>query len=240
MGLRDIERKIRANSAYQRKEAELLLDELDQMIENVQTLKKQLKKFEKKHGKEITDNKDYYMKISELRDNLGLPEELGVYDWKDSPSFSDKFGKSDYYDQLAHEILELGKFVIAETGGLISVAEIVLKINKKRPGKLVPPRDIIKSLEKLIKDKLISPLRKLKSGVLIAEFVNIEMSKDQEAVFNLASRHGFLTKESLIIQLGWNSERASNILEELVTNGLALKDESYHEGTKYWFPGLGQ
>lgn len=240
MGLRDIERKIRSKSAYQRKEAEILLEELDQMIENVENLKKQLKKFEKKHGKDIKENREYYEKIADLRDTLGLPGEVGIYDWKDSPSFTDKIGKSEYYDQLAHEILEFGKEIVAETGGLIAVAEIVLKINKVRPGKLVPPRDVIKALNRLVDDKLISPLRKLESGVMVVEFVTIELSKDQEEVFNLASRHGFLTQESLIIQLGWPPERASTVLEELVKEGIALKDESYQEGTKYWFPSLGQ
>ncbi|MHA2092541.1 MAG: hypothetical protein ACW98K_16975 [Candidatus Kariarchaeaceae archaeon] len=70
MGLRDIERKITTKSAYQRKEAELLLQELDQLIENVETLKKDLRKFEKKHGKDIQSNKDYYEKISLLREEI--------------------------------------------------------------------------------------------------------------------------------------------------------------------------
>ncbi|MCY3411316.1 MAG: hypothetical protein INQ03_06735 [Candidatus Heimdallarchaeota archaeon] len=240
MGLRDIDRKIRINSAFQRQEAEMLLQELDQMIENVEILKEQLKKFEKTHKNEIKGNKEYYEKIAEIRDSLGLPDEVGIYEWKDAPTLTDRLSKSGYYDQLAHEILEYGKLAVVETGGMISVAELVLKINKSRPGKLVPPRDVIKSLKLLIDDDLLPPLRKLASGVIIAEFVAIELSKDQEAVFSLASRHGFLTQESLIVQLGWPAERAIRILEELVKQGIALKDESYHEGTKYWFPSLGQ
>ena len=240
MGLRDIERKIRSKSAYQRKEAELLLDELDLMIENIEGLKEQLKKFEKKHGKDISANKDYYSKVSELRENLGLPQEIGIYEWKDSPSLRDKISGKGYYDQLGNELLELGKYAISETGGLISIAEIVLKINKTRPGKLVPPKDVVKALNNLVDVELISPLRKLSSGVLVAEFIAIEMSEDQEEIFNLASRHGFLTQETLLIQLGWSADRSSRVLEELVKQGIAIKDETYHEGIKYWFPSLGQ
>lgn len=240
MGLRDIEKKIRSKSAYQRKEAEMLLQQLDQMIENVAALKDQLKKFEKNHGKEIQENKDYYQKISELRGGLGLPSEIGMYEWKDSPSFKDKFGNKGYYDLLANEILELGKSAINDTGGLFSIAELVIKLNKIRPGKVVPPKDVLKALDNLIESKLIPPIRKLKSGVLVVEFVAVELSSDQELVFNLASQKGFLTQETLIVQLGWNPERATRILEELVINGMALKDESYQEGIKYWFPSLGQ
>ena len=39
MGLGNIERKIRSDSAYQRKEAELLIEKLDMMIENLDKMK---------------------------------------------------------------------------------------------------------------------------------------------------------------------------------------------------------
>lgn len=240
MGLRDIERKLRSNSAYQRKEAEVLLDELDNMIENIDNLKKQLKNFEKKHEKELKTNKDYYAKVSTLRDELGLPQEIGVYEWKESASLKDRITGGGYYDQLGFEILELGKKIVSETGGIISVAELVLQINKSRPGKLVTPKDTIKAIESLVDAKLIQPLRKLSSGVLIVEFVSIELSDDQSKVLDLASRHGFLTRESLITHSNWAPERANIVLEELVKTGIALKDETYEEGTKYWFPSLGQ
>ena len=203
-------------------------------------MKEQLKKFEKKHDKEIKTNKEYYSKVSRIREELGLPEEIGIYEWRDSPTMLDRLRGSGYYDQLGNEILELGKLLLQETGGLISVAELSLRVNKIRPGKLVSPKDIIRSLNSLVDTKLIQPLRKLDSGVLIVEFISIELSDDQKTVFNLASRHGFLTKESLIMLSNWSPERVSRVLEELVKQGIALKDESYHEGVKYWFPSLGQ
>ena len=141
--------------------------------------------------------------------------------------------------ELANDILELGKYAVSDTGGLISVAEIVLKLNKTRPGKLIPPKDVIRALDNLVETSLISPLRKLASGVMIAEFVSIELSADQEAVFNLASRKGFLTQEIMLIQLGWSAERSNRVLNELVKEGIAIKDESYQEGMKFLFPSLG-
>ncbi|MDH5403638.1 MAG: EAP30/Vps36 family vacuolar-sorting protein [Candidatus Heimdallarchaeota archaeon] len=240
MGLRDIERKLKINSAYQRKEAEVILQEIDQMIENVEILKEQLKKFEKEHGKEIKDNRDYYEKIALVREELGLPTEVGVYEWKDSPSLKDRMGGKGYYEELADEILKIGKSHMANTGGMISLAEIILQINKIRPGRLVSPKDVKKSLETLVDAEVIQPLRKLPSGVLIVEFIAIELSEDQQTVLDIASRKGFLTRENLILVSNWPPERATRILNEMVDNGIALKDESYHEGTKYWFPSLGQ
>lgn len=240
MGLRDIERKLATKSAFQQKDGELLLVELDKMIEEFKNLEKTLKRFEKKHGKKLKENKEYYAKISELRKTIGLPEEIGVYDWKENPSLLDKITGKGYFDQLAYEILELSKGYIKETGGLISVAELTLKINKVRPGKIVPPDDVVKALKSLADDKLIQPLRELDSGVLIVEFVSIEMSDDQRHVFNIAARHGYLTMEKLIVKTSWSQERASRVLESLVNDGMALKDASFAEGTKYWFPSLGE
>jgi hypothetical protein len=239
MGLRDIEHKIAKKSAYQVKDAELMLIELDNLIEGFKELEKQLKKFEKKHGDDIKKNKDYYTKLSELRSELGLPEEIGVYNWKDSPSFMDKLTGKGYFDQLANDIIELGSKVKSESGGLISVAELTLKLNKNRPGKLIPPRDVIRVLESLAKDDLIQPIRTLESGVKIVEFVSIEMSDDQQKILSLASRQEFLTMEQLLIKTKWSMERARLAMDSLVEQGIALKDEQYSEGTKYWFPSLG-
>jgi hypothetical protein len=120
------------------------------------------------------------------------------------------------------------------------LAELVIQINRRRPGKIVTPKDVSRSLDKLVDDKLIQPLRKLPSGVLIVEFVAIELSSDQQSVFDIASRFGFLTREKLIMHTSWEPERASRVLNELIQQGVVLKDETYHEGTKYWFPSLGE
>ena len=240
MGLRDIERKIRMKSAYQQKEAELMLTELDQLIENYKALEKQLRQFEKKHGKQIQENKEYYQKITEFRRELGLPDEIGVYEWKEKPGFIDRLTGKGYYDQLANEILEIGKQSVRETGGLMSIAELTLRINKSRPGKVVPPDDVVRSLETLVKSGLIPQLRKLDSGVKIVEFVTVDLSKDQEVVLSLASRKGGeLTLEELVMKTKWPIERATRAVNALVDDGIALKDETYAEGTKYWFPALG-
>ena len=238
MGLRDIERKLKSNSAYQRKEAEILIDQLDRMIENLETLKGQLKTFEKEHKGEIETNKEYYQKVSTIREQLGLPLEVGVYEWKDGASLKDKITGSGFYDQLSMEVLEIGKKVTMSTGGIISVAELVLKLNKERPGKIVSASDITKALNKLIDAELIQPLRKLGSGVLIAEFVAVNLSTDQQAILDLASRQGFVTVEKVLVSTDWNADRAQRVLAEMEKSGMAIKEESMQEGIKYWFPSL--
>ena len=238
MGLRDIERKIRTKGAYEKKDAELLLLEIDNLMDNVIELKEHLKKLEKKWGKELKTNKAYYEKVTEIRRSLGLPEEIGVYEWKESPSWKDKVTGKGYYEQLSIEILELGRSLIPKNGGLISLAELLLQINKARPGKVVSAKDLKRALNLLIKEKLIPDFKKLENDVILVEFVSVELSPDHEKVLSLAARQGYVTFEDLIMKLEWNEERANRVLNQLVEKGIAIKDETYTEGTKYWFPGL--
>jgi len=239
LGLRDIEKKIKVKSAFQVKEAELIIKELEQMIENVKNIKKQLKKFEKKYGDKIRTNKEYYEKLAGLREELGLPTEIGRYEWKEAPTLKDKLTGGGFYDLLANEILELGQKLTPENGGIMAISELITKINKMRPGKLVSIDDIYRALEKLINTKLIPPLKTLESGVKIIEFTPIEFSPDHDVVLNFASRKGYVTREELLMRTGWSEERIDRCLKFFEENGIARVDKSYAEGTKYWFPGLG-
>ncbi len=238
MGLRDIEKKIKIKSAFQVKDAELMIKELELMIDNISEVKKQLKKFEKKYGDKISDNKDYYDKLAILREELGLPTEIGRYDWKEAPTLKDKLTGKGFYDVLANEILELGQQLTPENGGIISIGELFTQLNKVRPGRIVSIDDMRRSIDKLINSKLLPPHRVLDSGVKILEFTTVEFSTDHDILLNYASREGFVTKETLLMKTDWTEERIDRSLKFFEEHGIARVDRSYSEGTKYWFPGL--
>jgi len=238
VGLRDIEKKIKVKSAFQVKDAELMIKELEQMINNISEIKKELKKFEKKYGDKISENKDYYEKLANLREELGLPTEIGRFDWKEAPTFKDRLTGRGFYDVLANEILELGQELIPENGGIIAVGELFTQLNKKRPGRMVSIDDMRRSIDKLINSQLLPPYRILGSGVKILEFITVEFSTDHDIILNYASREGFITKEALLMKTDWTEERIDRTLKFFEEHGIARVDKSYSEGTKYWFPGL--
>ncbi|MHA1686917.1 MAG: EAP30/Vps36 family vacuolar-sorting protein [Candidatus Heimdallarchaeaceae archaeon] len=240
MGLRDIEKKIKIKSAFKVKEAELIIKELEQMIDNVKTIKKQLRKFESKYSKQIRENKEYYEKLAGLREELGLPTEIGKFDWKEAPTLKDRLTGGGFYDILANEILELGQELSEENGGIMAVSELWTELNKRRPGKMVSIDDLYRALGKLIDAKLIPPFKVLDSGVKIIEFTPIEFSADHDIILNIASRTGYVTKEDLLLRTGWPEERIQRCLTFFEEQGIARVDRSYAEGTKYWFPGLGR
>ncbi len=101
MGLREIEEKIRVKAAYKKKSVEIMLEELGTLLESMKELKKRVKVFEDKWGKDIKENKEFYEKMSNIREELGLPEEVGVFKWKEKPGALEKLtGKGSFYDQL--------------------------------------------------------------------------------------------------------------------------------------------
>ncbi|MFW9921685.1 MAG: EAP30/Vps36 family vacuolar-sorting protein [Candidatus Thorarchaeota archaeon] len=239
MGLRDIEKKIRMKSAFQTKEAEIMIKDLEIMLENIRELHKQLKDFEKKWKKDITTNEKSYEKLVELRQELGLPNELGVYEWKESATFWDKIGGGDFFERLGVEILGKAKDTQEFTGGIMTLGEAVLLINKDRPGKIIPVKDVVTAIEKLTEAKVIPEMRELKSGVKLIEFIPVNLSDDQEEVLSISTRKGWITMEELILKTSWTQERAERALEAMRESGIARVDSSYSEGRKYYFPGLG-
>lgn len=239
MGLRDIEKKIRIKSAYKAKEAELMIDDLERMLENIRELHSQLKKFEKKWKKDIEKNKDSYKKLVELRQELGLPNELGIYEWKESATFWDKVGGGDFFERLGVEILEKAKEIQEYTGGLMTLGEVVLLVNKGRPGKIIPSKDVVEAIEKLSNAKLIPKPKELKSGVVLVEFIPANLSDDQEEVLALSTRKGWISMEELLLKTRWTQKRCERALESMRDAGIARVDASYAEGKKYYFPGLG-
>ncbi len=239
MGLREIEKKIRIKSAFKGKEAEIMIKDLEIMLENIRELQSRLKKFEKKWKKDITGNEDSYNKLVELRQELGLPDELGVYEWKESASFWDKIGGGDFFERLGVEILEKAKEVQEYTGGLMTLGEVVILVNKGRPGKIIPVKDVVTSISKLSDAKVIPEVRELKGGVKLVEFIPANLSEDQEEVLTLSTRKGWISIEELIMKTSWNQERSERALEAMRDTGIARVDASYAEGKKYYFPGLG-
>ncbi|MCK5158367.1 MAG: hypothetical protein KAR08_04380 [Candidatus Heimdallarchaeota archaeon] len=239
MGLRDIEKKIRIKSAYKAKEAELMITDLERMLENIRELHSQLKKFEKKWKKDIEKNKDSYKKLVELRQELGLPNELGIYEWKESATFWDKVGGGDFFERLGVEILEKAKEIQEYTGGLMTLGEVVLLVNKGRPGKIIPSKDVVEAIEKLSNAKLIPKPKELKSGVVLVEFIPANLSDDQEEVLALSTRKGWISMEELLLKTRWTQKRCERVLESMRDAGIARVDASYAEGKKYYFPGLG-
>lgn len=238
MGLRNIEEKMKKESAIRDKGADLALKEMESMITSIKSLNEQLKKIEKKYGNELRSNPALLEKVASIRSELGLPVELGIFEKKDKPGLLDKLTGGGFYDQLALQILDIGKKSLKDTGGVMSFAELIKRVQELYKGHVVSINDIQKSLQILEKNNLLAKIEVLDSGFKIIHFVTQELSPDMNDILKLANKHsGQLSREQIILETGWTLDRLNRVMDYLEEKQITIKDESF-EGITYYFPGI--
>ncbi|MHA1268710.1 MAG: EAP30/Vps36 family vacuolar-sorting protein [Candidatus Helarchaeota archaeon] len=239
MGLREIERDIELRAKMRKKSPEYMIKELELILKSYKDLREQVKEFEKKYGNLIVENPEYQDKLKEIRVEIGLSE-IQSEDFKIKPSSIEKItGKGTFYNQLGIQILNMAKKKIIETGGIMTLAEVVLRINEGRPTGTVSALDVVRAINILEKAEVIPGIKKLESGIKIVEFIPVELTPDQGIILNMASSKGFITLEEIIMNTNWTQDRIERVLQTLLEKNIAKIDQSYATGKKYYFPGLG-
>lgn len=239
LGLHEIEKEIKMKSAFQRKRVELMMEELKGMLNAVKELRKRVEEFEEEYGDLIIELPEYQRKLDTIKAEVGLPttEELAIK--KKKPGIIERLtGKGKFYEELSMKILDIATKTAKETGGIISLADLTLKINRVMRDISISPVDVAKALKNLEEAGLISGIRKLKSGVKIVEVFPIELTKDQNEILSLASKRGWVTLENVMIETKWSRERVIRALKSLEEAGIAIYDPNYTKGSRWYFPGF--
>jgi hypothetical protein len=240
MGLWEIEKQMEMDAAYKKKRVELMLKELEHMLQAISQLRDKADSFEQTYGEVLEVTPEYSEKAAAIAHELGitLPGIPFSEDMKEKPGLVERLtGRGRFYDELGLQILDIAKRRRETTGGIMTLAEIVLLVNKQRQTS-VSQVNIAKAIQNLANAKLIPGIRKLPSGIRIVELVPRELTNDQVAVLSLASRTGYTTLEEVMTKTGWNRERSDAALKSLESVGAAKIDKSYVHGTRYFFPGL--
>ena len=240
MGLWEIEKQMEMDAAYKKKRVELMLKELEHMLQAISQLRDKADSFEKTYGEVLEVTPEYSEKAAAIAHELGitLPGIPFSEDMKEKPGLVERLtGRGRFYDELGLQILDIAKRRRESTGGIMTLAEIVLLVNKQRQTS-VSQVNVAKAIQNLANAKLIPGIRKLPSGIRIVELVPRELTNDQVAILSLASRTGYTTLEDVMTKTGWNRERSDAALKSLESVGAAKIDKSYVHGTRYFFPGL--
>ena len=238
MGLRNIEEKLKKEASIRDKGADLALKEIESMVTSIKDLNEQLRTIEKKYGNELRSNPALIEKITSIREELGLPTELGIFEKKDRPGLIDKLTSGGFYDQLAIQILDIGKRSLKETGGVMSFSELIKRIQDLYKGHVVSINDIQKALQILEKNNLLAKIEILDSGFKIIHFVTQELSPDMNEVLKLAHKYnGQLSRERIILETGWTLDRITRIMNYFEEKQIVVKEDSL-EGSTYYFPGI--
>ncbi|MHA2073582.1 MAG: hypothetical protein ACW97X_03110, partial [Candidatus Hodarchaeales archaeon] len=85
MGLRRIEEKLTREAEMKRKGAEMALKSLETMSQKVQELHSDLQALENRYQTDIKKNPELAQQVMRLREELGLPLAIGIYDVGEKP-----------------------------------------------------------------------------------------------------------------------------------------------------------
>ncbi len=239
MGLRRIEEKITQEAALKVKGSQLALKNLEEMSNQVQKLHKELQRLETRYKSDIKKNPDLAQKVMKLREELGLPLAIGIFDVGDKPSIKDRLqGKDEYTNYLALRILEVGKLSRSRSGGILSVSDLILKLNDENKGIVVSISDVNDALKLLVSNGLIHQVRKL-VGMKIIEFLDPQLSQDNQTILEIAAQtNGQITMTELVQKTSWSIERIERGLNSLISKKIVVKSNTL-DGVVLSFPGIG-
>jgi regulator of replication initiation timing/Fe2+ or Zn2+ uptake regulation protein len=238
MGLRRIEEKLTQEAETKRKGAELALKSLETMSRKVHELHDELQKLEKQYQADIKKNPELAQRLMKLREELGLPRAIGIYEVAKKPSFVQRLkGKDEYHNFIALQILELGKKLRNQTGGFVSISELTLRLNDESQGITIAINDINTALDLLKSNGMIHSIRQL-SGIRVVEFFDPNLSEDHQRIIELAARsQGEIGLTEIVQETSWNVDRVNQALNTLIKKKIAIKSQTL-DGTVLSFPGI--
>ena len=235
MGLRRIEDKLAKEAALREKGADYAIKELEDMITNLKNLHKQLESIEKKY-KDQLKNPKISSKLMNIREELGLPTALGAFKPKMKPGIVDKLSGGGFFEQLALQVLEIGQEAIPKTGGTLSYADLIKRVQEKYSGYVISLGELDRAIAILLKHDLLIRVDTT-GGIKTLVFAESD-SPDLESIVKIAMKNqGQLSREKIVIETGWKLDRINRALEILEQKHLVEKIESV-EGTQYYFPGI--
>ncbi|XP_057243993.1 vacuolar-sorting protein SNF8 isoform X1 [Malurus melanocephalus] len=153
--------------------------------------------------------------------------------------WSELLGFGDFYYELGVQIIEVCLALKHRNGGLITLEELQQQVLKGR-GKLA---------QDVSQDDLLRAIKKLKvlgsgfgvipvGGTFLVQSVPAELNMDHTVVLQLAETKGFVTLSEIRQSLGWESERAEQVLDHLLREGMAWLDSQAPQEPQFWFPAL--
>ncbi len=238
MGLRRIEEKLAQEAEMKHKGTELALKSLEEMTRKVQDLHEDLQRLEKRHQADLKKNPELSRRLMALREELGLPRAIGIYEVGKQPGLMQRLkGKDEYHNFLALRIIELGKQMRSQTGGLLSISELALRLSDESQGITTSIGDITKALNLLKENGMIHEIRQL-SGMKVVVFIDPKLTTDHQVILELAARfQGQIGLTELVRETSWTLDRVNQGLTQLIQQKIAIKTETL-DGVIISFPGI--
>ncbi|XP_068920445.1 vacuolar-sorting protein SNF8 isoform X3 [Petaurus breviceps papuanus] len=220
VGAGAIAKKKLAEAKYKERGTVLAEDQLAQMSKQLDMFKTNLEEFASKHKQEIRKNPQFRLQFQDMCATIGVdPLASGKGFW------SEMLGVGDFYYELGVQIIEVCLALKHRNGGAFE------------------------SLLPHLRDDLIRAIKKLKAlgtgfsiipvgGTYLVQSVPAELNMDHTVVLQLAEKNGYVTVSEIKASLKWETERARQVLEHLLKEGLAWLDLQAPGEAHYWLPAL--
>ncbi|OBS77403.1 hypothetical protein A6R68_16116 [Neotoma lepida] len=161
------------------------------------------------HKQEIRKNPEFRVQFQDMCATIGVdPLASGKGFW------SEMLGVGDFYYELGVQIIE-----------------VCLALKHRNGDDLIRA---IKKLKALGTGFGIIPV----GGTYLIQSVPAELNMDHTVVLQLAEKNGYVTVSEIKASLKWETERARQVLEHLLKEGLAWLDLQAPGEAHYWLPAL--
>ncbi|KAK4383404.1 Vacuolar protein sorting-associated protein [Sesamum angolense] len=200
----------------------------DLMKEQLATFRSQLEDFARKHKNDIRKNPAFRSQFHEMCAKVGVdPLASNKGFW------AELLGIGDFYYELGVQIVDICLATRPHNGGLISLEELCKLLGQRRRG----AREAVSQDDCL---RAISKLKVLGNGFEVISIgkkklvrsVPTELNKDHNEILELAQVQGFVTVDEVQRRLSWSSGRATDALETLLEEGLAMIDDGHKDGKR--------
>ncbi|XP_073027164.1 vacuolar protein sorting-associated protein 22 homolog 1 [Primulina eburnea] len=205
----------------------------DLMKDQLATFRSQLEDFARKHKNDIRKNPTFRSQFHEMCAKVGVdPLASNKGFW------AELLGIGDFYYELGVQIVDICLATRPLNGGLISLEELcnVLGQRRKSAREAISQDDCLRAISKL--KVLGNGFEVISLGKKkLVRSVPTELNKDHNEILELAQGLGYATVDEVQRRLSWSSGRASDALETLLEEGLAMIDDGHKDGRRrYWFP----
>ncbi|NXN00080.1 SNF8 protein, partial [Sylvia borin] len=206
---------------YKERGTVLAEDQLAQMSKQLETFRTHLETFASKHKQEIRKSPEFRLQFQDMCATIGVdPLASGKGFW------AEMLGVGDFYYELGVQIIEVCLALKHRNGvGNSSAPFPSLRDDLLRA---------IKKLKVLGNGFGIIPV----GGTFLVQSVPAELNMDHTVVLQLAEKKGFVTVSEIRESLKWETERAKQVLDHLLREGMAWLDAQAPAEAQFWLPAL--
>lgn len=207
---------------------------MEQMKAQLQVFKSNLVEFSRKYRKDIS-------KDPVLRQRFQIMcSTIGVDPLASNKGFWAEFlGVGDFYYELGIQIIDVCLSTRGRNGGLVELGELkcqLIKMRSEGSAQEISEDDITRSI------KILKPLGNGFEIIQIGDHKMVrsvprELNKDQTDILTLAQKRGYVTKDLITAELGWENERIKDAIDTLLIDGLCWVDEQANP-PEYWVPSF--